>query len=92
MNLDQGKFSVNKKNPEKPQQGKPDKISRKIQPRRTRETLFLASAVDNVMQFIEKWDVNKDPRKFINHMILTGAKRTAFEQTLAAKDGGKWSE
>lgn len=53
---------------------------------------FLARAVDHVLQFVEKWDVNKDPRKFINHMILTGVMRTAFEQMLAARDGGKWSE
>ena len=46
----------------------------------------LASTVDNVMQFIAKWDIVNDPTKYINYMILTDTQRVAFEQVLAASE------
>ena len=53
---------------------------------------ILASAVENVMQFIENWAKFQDPVKYINYMILSETQRNAFEQMLATRDGANRSD
>lgn len=53
---------------------------------------ILASAIENVMQFIENRDKFQDPVKYINYMILSETLRNAFEQMLAARDRAKRSD